>query len=197
MRSRLRILAGFLAILPGAALAADAVVDRTQGVLHVDAWVHADAPAAACYEVLTDFERLPDFVPGIRACRVGCLPGEMRRVEQVGVTGPVLFALTVRTTLGLSLAPPGPGREGRIDFSSLGGNLRQMSGAWRVRDDKTGCRIDYQAAIEPDFPVPPLIGPWVVRAQIEGQLDAIAREIARRQVRGGGAPAESQAIPLY
>lgn len=192
----LPIVAGMLAALPCLALAADAVVDRAQGVLHVDAWVHADAPAAVCYEVLTDFEHLPDFVPGMRSSRVVSQPGEMLRVEQVGVTGPALFGLTVRTTLGLSLAPPGPGREGRIDFSSLGGNLRQMSGAWQVRDDKTGCRIDYRATIEPDFPVPPLIGPWMMRSQIEGQLDAIAREIVRRQARSGGVPAESQAIPL-
>jgi len=192
----LPIVAGMLAALPCLALAADAVVDRALGVLHVDAWVHADAPAAVCYEVLTDFEHLPDFVPGMRSSRIVSQPGEMLRVEQVGVTGPALFGLTVRTTLGLSLAPPGPGREGRIDFSSLGGNLRQMSGAWQVRDDKTGCRIDYRATIEPDFPVPPLIGPWMMRSQIEGQLDAIAREIVRRQARSGGVPAESQAIPL-
>ncbi|MFZ4499784.1 MAG: hypothetical protein ACOYMX_08780, partial [Burkholderiales bacterium] len=60
-----------------------------------------------------------------------------------------------------------------------------------VRDDKAGCRIDYRATIEPDFPVPPLLGTWVMRAQIEGQLDAIAREIGRRQAVEAGAPLEA------
>jgi len=194
MRSRRQLIAVLLALLPGAAAAADAVVEREQGILYVNAWVQAGAPAAACYEVLTDFERLPEFVPGMRSSRVVSQPGEMLRVEQVGVTGPALFGLTVRTTLGLSLAPPGPGREGRIDFSSFGGNLRQMYGAWQVRDDKAGCRIDYRATIEPDFPVPPLIGTLVMRMQVEGQLDAIAREIGRRKALGDGAPAEARPL---
>ena len=194
MRLRLHALLGLVALLSGRAIAADVVVEREQDVLYVTAWVQAGAPAAACYEVLTDFEHLPEFVPGMRSSRVVSRPGEMLRVEQVGITGPALFGLTVRTTLGLSLAPPGPGREGRIDFSSLGGNLRQMHGAWLVRDDKAGCRVDYRATIEPDFPVPPLIGTLVMRLQIEGQLDAIAREIARRKALGDGAPAEARPL---
>lgn len=194
MRLRLHALAFLVALAAGNALAADAVVDREQDVLYVNAWVLASAPATACYQVLTDFEHLPEFVPGMRSSRVVSQPGEMLRVEQIGITGPALFGLTVRTTLGLSLAPPGAGREGRIDFSSLGGNLRQMHGAWQVRDDRSGCRIDYRATIEPDFPVPPLIGTLVMRLQIEGQLDAIAREIAKRQARSARDAAE--ALPL-
>jgi len=194
MRLRLHALAFLVALAAGNALAADAVVDREQDVLYVNAWVLASAPAMACYEVLTDFEHLPEFVPGMRSSRVVSQPGEMLRVEQIGITGPALFGLTVRTTLGLSLAPPGAGREGRIDFSSLGGNLRQMHGAWQVRDDKSGCRIDYRATIEPDFSVPPLIGTLVMRLQIEGQLDAIAREIAKRQARSGRDAAEARPL---
>jgi ribosome-associated toxin RatA of RatAB toxin-antitoxin module len=190
-----RWLAWALALLPAlASAAADAVVDRHDDVLYVTAWVHAPAPASACYEVLTDFEHLPEFVPGMRSSRVVSQPGEMLRVEQVGVTGPALFGITVRTTLGLSLAAPAPGIDGRIDFSSLGGNLRQMHGAWQIRDDKTGCRIDYRATIEPDFPVPPLLGTLVMRMQIEGQLDAIAQEVRRRQAARGVEPVEVQPL---
>jgi len=194
VRSRPHALAVLVALLCGNALAADVVVDRQQSVLYVTAWVQANAPASACYEVLTDFEHLPEFVPGMRSSRVVSQPGEMLRVEQVGVTGPAFFGLTVRTTLGLSLAPPGPGRQGRIDFSSFGGNLRQMYGAWLVRDDKAGCRIDYNATIEPDFPVPPLVGTLVMRMQIEGQLDAIAREIVRRRGLNEGPPVEARPL---
>lgn len=194
MRARRLCLAGVAAVgsalFWGLAFAADVVVERTQGMLHVDASVLAEAPPAACYEVLTDFERLPEFVPGMRSSRVVSQPGEMLRVEQVGVTGPALFGITVRTTLGLSLLPPGPGREGRIDFSSQGGNLRQMYGAWLVREDKAGCRIAYRATIEPDFPVPPLVGTWLMRSQINGQLEAIAREAKRRAELADPAPTE-------
>jgi len=159
---------------------AEASVQSEANMLYVSAIVTAPAPAEACFAVLTDYERLPEFVPGMRSSRIVSQPGEMLKVEQVSVSGPALLGITVRTTLGLTLTPPTPGAEGRIDFGAFGGNLRQMYGAWVIRDDKGGCRIDYRATIEPDFPVPALIGPFLMRRQIEGQLDAIAREIARR-----------------
>ncbi len=184
------------ALFPAVARAeAEANVERVSGVLYVTASVQAAAPPAACYAVLTDFERLPEFVPGMRSSRVVSRPGEMLRVEQVGVAGSSLFGITVNTTLGVTPTPPSPGIDGRIDFGAFGGNLRQMYGAWQIRDDKAGCRIDYRATIEPDFPVPPLLGTMMMRVQVEGQLDAIAREIARRQRHAGEAD-PVQATPL-
>jgi len=173
---------------------AEVRVQSEVNMLYVNASVAAQAPAPACYAVLTDYERLPEFVPGIRSSRVVSQPGEMLKVEQIGVGGPAFLGITVRTVLGLTLTPPLPGVEGRIDFGSYGGNLRQMYGAWVVRDEGDGCRIDYRATIEPDFPVPALIGPFFMRRQVEGQLDAIVREIARRQA----LPREpsAQSIPL-
>ncbi|MBU3694209.1 MAG: hypothetical protein FGM40_05185 [Rhodocyclaceae bacterium] len=166
---------------PATRLPAEASVQREANMLYVNAVVTAPAPAEACFAVLTDYEKLPGFVPGMRSSRIVSQPGEMLRVEQVGVSGLGVFGITVRTVLGLTLTPPRPDLEGRIDFGSYGGNLRQMYGAWVVRDEKAGCRIDYRATIEPDFPVPALIGPFLMRRQITGQLDAIAREIERRQ----------------
>lgn len=191
----LALVVAFAMLLPADARAqAEASVDHVSGVLYVTASVLAGAPPAACYAVLTDFERLPEFVPGMRSSRVISRPGEMLRVEQVGVAGPALFGITVRTTLGVTLTPPSPGIDGRIDFGAFGGNLRQMYGAWQIRDDRSGCRIDYQATIEPDFPVPPLVGTLMMRTQVESQLDAIAREIARRLTAGDSAAVETRPL---
>lgn len=188
---------GLAGLGPAVVLAAEVSVDRQGNLLHVVASVEAPAaPAADCYAVLTDFEHLPEFVPGMRSSRVVSQPGEMLRVEQVGITGPALFGMTVRTTLGLTLTPTQPGTEARIDFGAYGGNLRQMYGVWRVRDDRNGCRIDYRATIEPDFPVPPLIGPLMLRRQVEDQLDAVAREIGRRHRQKEAEPGAATAIPL-
>lgn len=161
--------------------AAEARVQSEVNMLYVNASVAAPAPVAVCYAVLTDYERLPDFVPGIRSSRIVSQPGEMLKVEQVGAGGPAWLGITVRTVLGLTLTPPAAGVEGRIDFGSYGGDLRQMYGFWVVRQEGAGCRIDYRATLEPDFPVPALIGPFFMRRQVEGQLDAIVREIVRRQ----------------
>jgi len=182
---------------PLAACAADASVTREGAILYVGATVNAAAPVESCYAVLTDYERLSEFVPGIRSSKVVSQPGEMLKIEQVGVAGPSFLGLTVRTTLGLTLTPPGAGPEARVDFGAYGGNLRQMYGAWVVRESKAGCRIEYRATIEPDFPVPPLVGPFVMRRQVEAQLDAIAREIERRhKMQGAEAPPATVVTPL-
>jgi hypothetical protein len=180
-----------------AANAAEATVTREGPMLYVGATVDAAAPVPDCYVVLTDFERLSEFVPGIRSSKVVSQPGEMLKIEQVGVAGPSLLGLTVRTTLGLTLTPPVAGAEARVDFGAFGGNLRQMHGAWVVRENKAGCRIEYRATIEPNFPVPPLIGPFVMRRQVEAQLDAISREIERRhKMRGAEAPPATVVTPM-
>jgi hypothetical protein len=65
-------------------------------------------------------------------------------------------------------------------FTKVAGNLRQMRGRWHVAGDTTHCTIDYRAEIEPDFWIPPLIGPLLIKQQVREQVDALVVEIHRR-----------------
>lgn len=164
--------------MSGAALAEESLqtdVTREGRVLQVRATLAADAPAATCYTVLADFDRLEEFIPGLVSSDVLSAPGEPIRLHQVGKASAAFFRVTLDVTLAVRVDPPR-----RIEFERVAGNLRQMQGSWTVAGDEHRCDIAYRADIEPAFWVPPLIGPALMRNQVEAQLEGLLQELHER-----------------
>jgi ribosome-associated toxin RatA of RatAB toxin-antitoxin module len=167
-----------LALLPCARAAdpAQVQVERAGATVVVAAAAQVEAPAQVCFDVLADFDHLGDFVPSMKSSRVISDPGAPLQVRQEGVAKAGPFSIRVDVTLAVTLDPP---RE--IAFRRVAGNVKQMHGSWRVDGDATTCRIGYEADIEPAFWVPPLIGPRLMRSQVEEQLGGVVKEIRRRR----------------
>lgn len=165
-------------------LAADSLavsVDREGGLLRVHATLGADAPSQLCYEVLADFDHIEQFIPGMRTSDVISAAGEPIRLHQVGEASAGPFRFDIDVTLAVTERPPT-----RIEFHRIAGNLERMTGGWDVTGDASHCSIVYRADIDPAFWVPPLIGPRLMRNQVETQMRGLLDEIARR---AGRAPA--------
>ena len=141
--------------------------------------IEAAAPRKICYEVLADFDRLAEFIPGMQSSDVVGPPGEPLLLRQVGHAKVGFVEYGFDVTLAVTEDPPR-----RISFSRVAGNLEQMRGSWQVEGDSFRCRIDYRADIEPAFWVPPLIGPLLMRWQVEQQIDGLVAEIERRALAG-------------
>src|SRR4051812_31082443 len=142
--------------IPSLACAAGSVtttVDHVGSVLQVRSTLIADAPAATCYAVLADFDRLAEFVPRMKSSHITSAPGQPIRLRQVGDAGVGFFHVTVDVTLAVTETPPR-----RLDFHRIAGNLKEMQGSWTVSGSGTRCEIDYRSDIEPEFWVPPMIG---------------------------------------
>lgn len=165
----------FAAAHAAVAGALEAQVTREGRVLHVRATLRAEAPPALCYAVLADFDRLADFVPGLVSSQVISAPGQPVLLRQVGEASAGPFDYTLDVTLAVHETPPQ-----RIEFERTDGNLRQMKGNWTVSGDGDACDIGYRADMEPDFWVPPLIGPRLMRKRVETQLEGVLAEIHRR-----------------
>lgn len=159
----------------GAAGASDTEVRRVGSSFRIQATIEADAPVGLCFAVLSDFDRLSDFIPGMQSSRVVSLPGEPLLIRQVGRTKLAFSEYALDVTLAVAVDPP---RE--IAFRRVAGNLRRMEGRWQIAGDGARCRIDYRADIEPGFWVPPLIGPLLMRNQVTRQVDGLESEIVRR-----------------
>lgn len=164
-----------LCVVAATATAADTDVVRGGSSIQVRATIDADASAELCYAVLADFDRLSDFIPGMQSSRIVSPPGEPLLLRQVGLTKVAFSEYTFDVTLAVAVDPP---RE--ITFRRVAGNFQRMDGEWRVAGDLARCRIDYRANIEPGFWVPPLVGPLIMRSQVERQLEGLESEIARR-----------------
>jgi hypothetical protein len=156
-------------------------VTRAGPLLQVRANLGTDAPATVCYAVLADFDHLERFVPGLRISEIVSAPGEALRLRQVGEAGAGFFHVTLDVTLAVREQPPT-----RIEFDRVAGNLRRMHGSWTVAGDDHRCGIVYEADIEPEFWVPPLIGPMLMRNQIEAQLEGVMAELRRRVAKPPG-----------
>ena len=175
-------LAGALLVwttLRPAAGAEDVVVEverHGEGV-EIKARATVSACAAQVWQVLTDYDNLARFIPGISRSAVRDRQGNRVVVDQAGEARFLVFAFPIEIRMEVVEAPP----EG-MTSQAVAGNLKRMSGRYDIRPDavQNVCRLRYEGALEPDFALPPVIGLAAMRGMIEAQFAAMVAEIERR-----------------
>lgn len=178
-----------LALVAAQGHAADDVLvqaEREGEMVAVRARASIRAPAPLVWQVLTEYERLPQFVPGIRRSVVRSRQGNRLLVEQSGEARFLIFSFPIEVTLEVLESPPD-----WITSRGVGGNVRRMTGRYEIHPEpaRGWIVLRYFGAIEPDFDLPPLIGVAALRGTIEEQFLAMVAEIERRAAaRGSGAP---------
>ncbi len=178
---RLRL--AFLLILGAAACAlarpaAEISVEATSqddGV-QVTARARVHAPAELIWQTLTDYDHLPQFVPGIDSSRVVSRQGAQLIVEQKGGVRWWFFSYPIRVTVASTERP-----YESIDVHLLQGNLRRLDGGYRIEPQPDGStELKWQGLIEPDTPLPAFIRTALLRRSISDQFAGMVREIERR-----------------
>lgn len=138
------------------------------------------APAAVVWQVLTDYEQLPRFVPGLSRSKVRLREGNRVQLEQSGEARFLLFSFPIEVQLEVLESP----REW-VTSRAVGGNLRRMYGRYELQPGAArGTVLLYYGEIVPDFRLPRFIGTAAVRGMVERQFTAMVEEIERRS----GAP---------
>ena len=197
-------LAAFSWTLLGSSASLDRVeVSHDDGRFHLEADSYLGARPAAISAVLLDFENDAysqiskvykesdylepdaDGTPLVYTRVEGCLfvfCRSMSRVERLEVVTPGFIRSTV--------VPE------RSDF-------RYATSEWTLAAEGVGTRVHYRMALEPDFWLPPFIGPaFLRRILLRGGIDAVERieELAMEQERAEQAPALPQpaiaAVPV-
>lgn len=144
-------------------------------IIHVQAQLFAAAPPGIAWEALTDYEHLADFIPNMVSSHIISAPGEPLRVEQKGSTSFLLFSFPIEVVFEID-AKSARG----LHFHSVSGNLRDMTGDYRMVAVGNGTHIFYEAQFKPDFWVPPLISIVIMRNEIKRQFGGLVKEIERR-----------------
>lgn len=157
-------------------LAVDAV--RKGEFVEVAARATVEASLAVVWSTLTDYERLPEFIPGLRKSKVISRRGGTVVVEQSGEARFLMFTFPIDVTLESVERPPSS-----IQVRALSGNLRHFEGGYLVEPQQGGRKIvlRWVGSIIPEVSLPPLIGEVVMRMRIEDQFTGMVREIERRE----------------
>jgi len=167
-----------LCLTAGPAVAQDAEVHfqatREGSRFDIEATAQIPATVNDAWTVLTDYERLPKFIPGVNESRVLARQGSSAVIELRGEVSWLIFTFPMQVRLAIEEFP-----YRRIEARAIGGNFRQMQGIYRLDAIPHGVKLYYEGSLTPDFYLPPLIGTLLVRSRLERRFTALVREIQK------------------
>lgn len=146
---------------------------RYQVVMHASMETSADK----AYAVFTDYTRLPEINTAIiKAEAIDGADAPAQRVHtqvKVCVMG---FCRVFDQVQDMLKTPPEHLRAEVIPEVS---NLRYGTASWRIWDEGERAKLIFEAVVEPDFWVPPLIGPWLIERKLASEAEDTANGIER------------------
>jgi ribosome-associated toxin RatA of RatAB toxin-antitoxin module len=179
-----------LCVAAHAYAAEDVAVESTRrdDALEVACRALVEAPLDLVWQTLTDYDRLADFIPGMRSSRVLERHGAEATVAQSGEAGFLFLSFPIEVTLLSTERPPYD-----LEVRMLKGNLKRLDGAYRIEPLAGGRVLLRWTGIVEAQSMPPLLGELVMRANIEDQFRGMVREIERRAAarRGTQGPSRS------
>jgi hypothetical protein len=162
-------------------------VTRKQGRYALAANAHLDATPGSIYAVLTDYD---DNAFG----RISSVYKESRYLDPADDGTPIVYTrmegcmlfycMTLRRTERLETVEPRLIKSYALPEQS---NFKYSTSEWVLEDDGAGgTNMIYKLEMEPDFRIPPIIGPWALKHQLStGGVRAVMRiERLARQLDG-------------
>ncbi|XP_058087450.1 uncharacterized protein LOC131234527 [Magnolia sinica] len=142
----------------------------------IRAWVSVAIDVETMWNVLTDYERLADFIPNlVRSGRIPCpYPGRIW-LEQRGLQRAMYWHIEARVVLDLQEFPnSASGRE--LHFSMVDGDFKKFEGKWSV---KAGLRssttiLSYEVNVIPTFNFPAIFLERIIGSDLPVNLRALA-----------------------
>jgi ribosome-associated toxin RatA of RatAB toxin-antitoxin module len=152
-------------------------VERQGDSIEVKARASVAAAQTLVWQVLTDYDGLARFIPGISRSVVRDRQGNRMVVDQAGEARFLVFAFPIEVRLEITEGAPD-----WIVSRAVSGNFKRMTGRYDLRADAARgvCRLQYEGQLEPDFALPPVVGLAAMRGMIEAQFTAMVAEIERR-----------------
>jgi carbon monoxide dehydrogenase subunit G len=136
------------------------------------------------WAVISDYDRLAEFIPDMRSSRVIRRDGDQVLIEQTGEFGFLFFRRPVEVRLAVAESPPR-----RIVAHAVGGNLQSLEGRYAIESLPGGeVRLSYSGRLVPGFQVPRFVSRMAVRSTMARQFQALVQEIVRRDLSARGGP---------
>ncbi len=149
--------------------------------LSVEGWLETRATREIAWSVLTDYERFPEFVPGIRQNRIVETQGQVKILEQRGEVVAGIFRLLYDGTVRIEEIP-----EASLTILFLSGPFKDVRGEWRIepQEKKRPLRLVYRMNMDMmKSPFPPPLAPGIASQQVRTWVDVFGREMDNRMER--------------
>ena len=153
----------------------DVRIARDADTIRINAKLRVDVHHHIAWQVLTDYNNLARFVPGLLTSRIVSEPGSPLLLKQTGRSGLLWMTVPVEVVVRIEEIPLEV-----IHFSAVSGTLKSKSGEWRIEAQDDATLLIYRASIVPGFWVPPLIGTAVMAQDVRSTLVGVAREMTQR-----------------
>lgn len=155
----------------------DLAVREERGTYSVTARFTVDQPAALALVVLTDYERIPRFMPGVRTSTVLERSAGHTVVEQEAVSSIMMFSKRVHLVLEVDEQA-----EAILFRDRCGRSFARYEGAWRVAAENGHTTITYELTADPSFDIPGFVVKRLLRRDAAQMIDRLKSEIAARAI---------------
>jgi len=161
--------------------------DSGRYALEADAFM--DAPRESIFAVLVDYERIGRLSSAYKEYGFMDPAADGTPIVFTRLEGCVLiFCRSLRRVERLEGDEPGYIRTVMLpEQSDFSYGLAQ----WWLEPEATGTRVTYHLEMEPNFWVPPIIGPWILQRRLKRGGEAAVGRIERLAL---GLPAEPQSL---
>ena len=147
------------------------------GTRRLAAQLRSDLPAALLWDVLTDYERLDQFIPNLASSQLVHREGDTVRLQQVGSQKLLGLRFSAQVLLELKEVRP----DGVLRFSMLKGDFRRFEGSWQIRDLPDGSSLLYELTVQGCLGMPIGLIEERLRDDLSSNLRAVAAEARQRR----------------
>lgn len=136
----------------------------------------APVSPAQAWAVLTDYEHMSQFLPGLELSEVASRQGNTLRVHQRGSTRAGILHVDYENVRDVSLSP-----QRLITTHGVSGDAKRLDSSTELKPREGGVQIRYHVVFEPGRPLPSFLGNSALKRQTADNFNAFIREMIRRQ----------------
>lgn len=154
----------------------DVHVEYRNGTYYANLTIQIAVPPSTAFAVLIDFERMPNFMPGLASSRITSRQNNVYLVAQRGKVTFGPFSMPYESERRIEIID-----NSKILSRSLAGSARRMQSEMRLQSSEQGTRLDYKIEIEPDSWLPSSLGINFLQHELAEQFNALGREMLHRK----------------
>jgi carbon monoxide dehydrogenase subunit G len=160
----------------GALLQPKVTVEERHGTYAVAAQFEVPQPPSRALAVLTDYEQIPRFMPGVRTSVVRERSAGRVLVEQEAVSRMMMFSKRIHLLLEVR-------EEGdTLRFRDAAGrSFSTYEGTWRLSERNGRTVVTYELRANPNFEVPGFLLGRLLKRDARQMIDSLRAEIAVRR----------------